>query len=92
MTMATAPTFDVREPDEFTGELGHLPGARLVPLGALSASAEDWKKGDPLLIVCRSGARSARAAELLVQAGFESVLNLEGGMLAVNAKNLPVER
>jgi rhodanese-related sulfurtransferase len=83
---------DVREPHEFVGELGHLPGALLVPIGTLPASAREWRKDEPVLMVCRSGARSARAAEILVEEGFESVLNLEGGMIAVNAKKLPVER
>ena len=83
---------DVREPDEFVGELGHLPGALLVPIGTLPASAREWKKAEPILLVCRSGARSARAAEILAQSGFESVLNLEGGMIAVHAKKLHVER
>jgi rhodanese-related sulfurtransferase len=83
---------DVRERDEYVGELGHLPGAELVPLGALPSVVSDWARETPLLLVCRSGGRSSRAAELLVQHGFRDVLNLSGGMLAVNAAKLPVER
>ena len=56
---------DVREPDEFSGPLGHLPGAELVPLGTLEAVARSWSRETPLLLICRSGARSGRAAGYL---------------------------
>lgn len=46
----------------------------------------------PLQVVCRSGARSARAAELLSSMGFRHVMNLRGSMLAWNEARLPVER
>jgi sulfur-carrier protein adenylyltransferase/sulfurtransferase len=83
---------DVREPDEFTGELGHLPGAELVPLATVGARAASWDRAAELVVICRSGARSGRAAEELVRAGFQHVMNLAGGMLAYNAAQLPVER
>lgn len=73
---------DVRQPDEFFGELGHLPEAELVPLGNLGAAMRAWDRREPLLIVCRSGRRSGVACDALVDAGFESVHNLAGGMLA----------
>lgn len=74
---------DVREPDEYTGPLGHLPGAELVPLGTLEAACADWPRDAPLLLICRSGARSTRAAQALAQRGFRHLYNLAGGMLAV---------
>ncbi|MEZ4361291.1 MAG: rhodanese-like domain-containing protein [Kofleriaceae bacterium] len=83
---------DVREPDEFTGELGHVPGSELVPLSAVPTTAPAWARDTDIILVCRSGARSGRAAELLVGAGFQRVMNLAGGMLAYNAASLPVER
>lgn len=83
---------DVRQPEEFQGELGHIPNAELVPLSTIPERAREWRKDEPLLFVCRSGGRSSRAAELLAGMGFERVFNLDGGMLAVNAQNLPVER
>lgn len=83
---------DVRQPEEFQGELGHIPNAELVPLATVLDKAREWRKDEPLLLVCRSGGRSSRAAELLAGMGFERIFNLEGGMLAVNALNLPVER
>lgn len=83
---------DVREESEYRGELGHIAGAELVPLVTLSAACTPWDRGEELVVVCRSGARSSRAAEMLVRAGFTRVLNLTGGMLAYNASRLPVER
>jgi rhodanese-related sulfurtransferase len=74
---------DVREPAEFDGPLGHLPGAELVPLGNLPAAAASWSPAGPLLLICRSGARSLKAARLLAAQGFRQLYNLEGGMVAV---------
>lgn len=83
---------DVREPDEYAGELGHLPGAELVPLASVGARAASWDRDAELVLICRSGGRSSRAAEDLVRAGFHHVMNLAGGMLAYHAARLPVER
>lgn len=83
---------DVREPEEFSGELGHVKCAELVPLGELTRAAARWDKDTELVVVCRSGKRSARAAGELVRAGFAQVVNLSGGMLAWNEEGLPVER
>lgn len=74
---------DVREPIEFSGPLGHLPDAELVPLATLEAAAHEWRREVPILLICRSGARSARAAMLLAQLGFTRLYNLAGGMVAV---------
>ena len=74
---------DVREPEEYTGPLGHLPGAELVPLGTLEATSASWPREAPLLLICRSGGRSAKAARALAQRGFSHLYNLAGGMLAV---------
>lgn len=74
---------DVREPVEFDGPLGHLPGSELIPLAGLEAAAASWDREIPLLLICRSGARSGRAASALHQMGFKSLYNLAGGMVAV---------
>jgi rhodanese-related sulfurtransferase len=85
---------DVREDEEFDGELGHVPGARLIPLKELPARAceLDSCKDRPILVVCRAGVRSATAAAILTGLGFEHVMNLKGGMVDWNDQNLPVER
>jgi rhodanese-related sulfurtransferase len=83
---------DVREQDEFRGELGHIAGALLVPLGTLLAAARAWPKVRPVVLVCRSGGRSGKAALQLAAAGFSRVASLQGGMLEWNARKLPIER
>jgi len=81
---------DVREPDEFRGPLGRIPGATLVPLKELSSRAGELSKDRPVVTVCRSGARSAQAVVLLQKAGFTNVANLHGGMLRWRAEGLRV--
>ena len=82
---------DVREPEEFDGSLGHIKGAKLVSLGFLSKNFSSISKEIPVVVVCRSGARSAQATVLLRNAGFAKVANLAGGMLRWRAQRLPVE-
>lgn len=83
---------DVREPHEFTGELGHVGGARLVPLATLLDATAAWDRDREIVLVCRSGGRSAHAAAQLAGHGFRHVYNLRGGMLAWTGADLPVER
>ncbi len=73
---------DVREPDEFTGPLGHLPGAVNAPLGQLPARLEALAaaRRKSVVVVCRTDKRSAKAAALLGAAGFADVRVLGGGM------------
>jgi sulfur dioxygenase len=82
---------DVREPHEFTGSLGRIAGAKLIPLGSLMQRFPEMEKDKPVVVVCRSGARSAQATVLLRNAGFAKVANLAGGMLRWRAQHLPVE-
>jgi sulfur dioxygenase len=81
---------DVRAAEEFSGELGHIRGARLIPLGELSSRAAELSRELPLVTVCRSGARSAQAVVLLQKAGLAAV-NLAGGMLRWTAEGHPVD-
>jgi sulfur dioxygenase len=86
---------DVREENEFYGDLGHIAGSRLIPLRELSerAPAElgDLKDRD-IIAICRVGIRSTTAAAMLTAMGFEHVSNMKGGMLDWNEARLPVER
>jgi sulfur dioxygenase len=82
---------DVREPEEFTGPLGHVPGALLLPLGRLSGDAQQLDRDRPIVTICRAGGRSAQATVLLQRAGFSKVANLAGGMLRWRAQGLLVE-
>lgn len=82
---------DVREPSEFTGPLGHVAGAELVPLATVPDLAEELAADSrPLLLVCRSGGRSAHAAAFLAEQGATDLFNLAGGMIAWNEAGLPV--
>jgi sulfur dioxygenase len=82
---------DVREPDEFTGPLGHIAGAILIPLGELAGRAGELSRDRPIVAVCRAGSRSAQALSILQQNGFTNVANLTGGMLRWRAEAHPVE-
>jgi rhodanese-related sulfurtransferase len=81
---------DVRESSEYTGDLGHIRGARLIPLGTLATQAGTLNKDEPTVTVCRSGGRSAQAVVILEKQGFTKVANLAGGMLAWRQHALPV--
>ena len=82
---------DVREREEYDGPLGHIRGARLIPLSELPSRAGELAMDKPVVAVCRSGARSAQAVVLLSKAGFADVANLAGGMLRWRAEGNPVE-
>lgn len=78
---------DVRERPEWSA--GHAPKARHIPLGELDRRRREIATGRTVLTVCRSGARSARAAAALRRAGF-TVLDVKGGMRAWDAAGLPM--
>lgn len=82
---------DVREPDEFRGELGHIVGAELSPLQALLAKPVALRRERPVVTICRSGGRSGKAALSLRDVGVARVASLGGGMLAWHDAGLPVE-
>jgi len=85
---------DVRDAEEYAGELGHIAGSQLIPLQHLASRADQlaaWRH-EPVIAICRAGVRSTTAAAILTSLGFEQVANLKGGMLAWNDQGLPVER
>ncbi len=81
---------DVRNPDEFAA--GRLPGAKLVPVAELEARLAELPadKKTPVLVYCAKGGRSARAARLLSEKGYESVHDLAGGIAAWKDAGKPV--
>lgn len=87
---AGALILDVREPAEWRE--GHIAGAKLMPLGTLGARFFELDRKKDIVVVCRSGNRSAMATRMLKSQGFEQVSNLEGGMLAWTRARLPVAR
>lgn len=83
---------DVRRPEEFNGELSHIPGAKLVTLGPeLDAFLNSHDKNDEVVFVCRSGARSGRATLQGRAMGFAKCVNLQGGMILWNQLKCPTE-
>jgi len=84
---------DVRRPDEFKGELGHIAGSVLVTLGSeLESYLESLNKSDTYVFVCRSGARSSTSTLMAQSLGFSKVFNMKGGMLRWNALGFPIEK
>ncbi len=84
---------DVRRPEEFIGELGHIQGAKLVTLGPeLDSYLEKENKNTKILFICRSGARSAHSTMQALSLGFKEVYNMEGGMIKWNANNFAITR
>lgn len=85
---------DVRTPLEYNEV--HAEGARLIPLDKLDPQAvmrsRNGSAEDPVFVICRSGSRGARAAERFRAAGFQNVVNVEGGTLAWEQAGLPVVR
>ncbi len=85
---------DVRTPAEFR-EI-HATTARNVPLETLNPQAvmqsRNGNADDPLYVICRSGARAGQACQKFIDAGFENVLNVEGGTLAWDEAGQPVVR
>lgn len=75
---------DVREADEVAQ--GTLPEAIHIPLGDVPVRMNELDSSKSVLLLCRSGARSASAGQFLVQNGFSNVTNLSGGMLAWDAR------
>jgi rhodanese-related sulfurtransferase len=77
---------DVRGPDEFDGPLGHIDGARNIPLAELSAHTHELgAEGRPLVMVCLTDKRSSQAAAELQAAGLSKIAVLRGGMKAWRA-------
>lgn len=78
---------DVREPSEW--EAGHIPDATLIPLGQLSSRVSEVPTDQPVVIICRSGNRSAQARDLLRNAGYTNVTSVAGGMNNWQSQGLP---
>ncbi|UXR64137.1 rhodanese-like domain-containing protein [Bdellovibrio bacteriovorus] len=83
---------DVRQPEEYVGELGHVEGSSLMVLDTLPEQLGTLPKDKTVVFICRSGGRSAKATAFAKMNGFEEVFNMQGGMLLWNDLQLPTER
>lgn len=82
---------DVRTAEEYAS--GRLPGAKNYDYlkGEVESLITELDKSKPVYVYCRSGKRSAASAQILIEAGFESVIDLNGGFLAWSQAKLPIE-
>lgn len=81
---------DVRNQTEW--DEGHLPNAKHIMLGTLLKRTEEVVNGHPIVVQCRSGARSAIGASILQARGAKRVINLAGGYIGWTAAGLPIEQ
>jgi rhodanese-related sulfurtransferase len=79
---------DVREPDEWV--VGHAPGACHLPMSQVPARMAEVPRDGDVLVVCRSGIRSAQVVGFLLANGWDNVINLDGGMRAWVAAGHPL--
>ena len=82
---------DVRTPEEFNE--GHIKGAVniCVTCDGFNSKVSSLDKSKPVYVYCRSGHRSGNATKILSKIGFEEVHDMDGGILAWQANNLPIE-
>ena len=81
---------DVREADEYAQ--AHIPGTTNIPLSEFQQRMDEISEDAPLLLVCRTGLRSAQAAMFMAGMGYDEVYNLEEGTLGWMKKGYAVER
>jgi rhodanese-related sulfurtransferase len=79
---------DVREPSEWNQF--HIPGATLIPLGSLPNRLSEVPKDREVVVVCRTGHRSAQGRDILLNAGFPRVTSMAGGVTEWQAQGLPI--
>jgi len=90
MNQQGALLLDVREPSEYSAI--HAPDAKLIPLGQINSRLKEIEtyKDKPIVVICRSGRRSAKAVSILQEAGYTQVSNVKGGMLEWESNGLKV--
>jgi rhodanese-related sulfurtransferase len=81
---------DVRTADEYKG--GHAPKAVNIPLDNLESELAKLDKNKPTYVICQSGRRSQKGAEVMEKAGFKEIYNVEGGTSAWTAAGFPAEK
>lgn len=79
---------DVRSADEYSS--GHIADSRLLPLATLSQRYHEIPRDHPVIVTCRSGARSRVAMQQLLKLGFTNITELEGGVLGWQRAGLPL--
>jgi len=82
---------DVRSVSEWNNK--HIPGATLIPLNELKSRMSELEQyqAQQIIMQCAVGGRSSKAVEILQQAGFKNVSNMNGGIVAWEKAGLPLE-
>ena len=80
---------DVREPSEW--DEFHIPNTTLIPLGELPDRLDEVPQGQPIIVVCRSGNRSQSGRDILLNAGFQNVTSMSGGVTQWSTLGYPIE-
>jgi len=84
----TIRVIDIRQPAELNG--GIIPGAEALPMHIIPLRINEFERDEKLVMVCRSGARSAQACMFMQQQGYGNVFNLRGGMIAWAGSGLEI--
>jgi rhodanese-related sulfurtransferase len=84
---AGALILDVRQPEEWNEF--HVPDSTLIPLGELASRLNELPQDQEIVIVCRSGNRSAQGRDILLEAGFSQVTSMAGGLTQWKAAGYP---
>ena len=79
---------DVRQPEEWNEF--HVPGSTLIPLGELASRIDELPQDQEIVVVCRSGNRSAQGRDILLDSGFTQVTSMAGGLTQWRAAGYPI--
>lgn len=87
---AYAQFIDVRTPEEYKS--GHAERTKNIPLDTLTQNLDQLEKNEPVYIICQTGKRSMKAAQLLNEAGFPQTVSVAGGTTAWQEAGLPMAK
>lgn len=87
---AYAQFIDVRTPEEF--KTGHAAHARNIPLDTLPQSLDKLERNEPVYLICQTGVRSLKAAQMLNEAGFPQTVSIAGGTTAWQEAGFPMTK
>ncbi|MDQ7057159.1 MAG: rhodanese-like domain-containing protein [Ghiorsea sp.] len=81
---------DVRSPSEY--QSGHVPNAKLIPVQKLSSRLNEVPKDKNIVVYCEAGVRAAKAADILVEAGFTNVQSMKASMRGWRSAGYPLNK
>lgn len=81
---------DVRTPEEYAS--GHAYRAINIPLDTLAENLNKLEKNEPVYLICQTGSRSKKAAQLLIETGFSQAISISGGTTNWQAAGLPMAK